>query len=199
MKINTTKKCLLIVPALSVALIFSACTTGKTDQQLIDSIQAKTTADSLATAKIMKGHAQPNEVKKHGKGMIVFQTDKEIAYEKQETAMIIEMDKAGIYNRAEIRPSYPGGQDALAKFIQENIVYPQQALDNGVEASVDVVFAVDENGKVYTPFIKGDKEGYGLDEAALVVVGKMPRWNPGQIKGKNVKSYYTLPISFKID
>jgi protein TonB len=38
-----------------------------------------------------------------------------------------------------------------------------------------------------------------LDEAATTVVSKMPRWNPGQIKGKNVKSYYNLPISFKIN
>ncbi len=79
------------------------------------------------------------------------------------------------------------------------LVYPpKDALDEGAEATVEVVFAVDEAGKVYTPFIKGDRAGYGLDEEANRVVSKMPTWNPGQIKGKNVKSYYTLPISFQI-
>ena len=87
----------------------------------------------------------------------------------------------------------------MAKFIQTNIVYPQVALENGVEAEVNIDYAVDEKGKVYTPFIKGAIQGYGLDEAALTVVSKMPTWNPGKIKGKNVKSYYTLPINFKIE
>ena len=62
-----------------------------------------------------------------------------------------------------------------------------------------MIFARNENGKVYTPVVKGERTGYGLDEAATDVVSKMPRWNPGQIKGKNVKSYYSLPITFRIN
>ena len=144
------------------------------------------------------GIAKPNPAKAHGKGQIVFMTDWEKNYDQQYANMAIEMDKEGIYSRAEIKPSYPGGEKALAKFIQENIVYPGTAIENGVEATVEVNFAVDENGKVYTPKIKDDRIGFGLDEASLDVVSKMPRWNPGQIKGKNVKSYYTLPITFVI-
>ncbi len=192
----------------TVVFAMFACQSAKDKQMMADSVQAKITADSMqiiATtdsakkAMALTGTAKPNPNKKNGKGLVIFQTDWEKNYEKQYAGMAIEMDKQGIYSRAEIRPSYPGGQDALAKFIQENIVYPEPALQNGVEGTVEVVFAVDENGKVYTPAVKGEKEGYGLDEAAINVVSKMPKWNPGQIKGKNVKSYYTLPISFKIN
>lgn len=110
----------------------------------------------------------------------------------------IRMDKEGVYNRAEIMPSFPGGEKALAKFIQDNIEYPQEAIDNGAEGKVVVSFAVDEAGKIYTPTIVSGKGEYGLDAAALKVVNKMPRWNPGQIKGKNVKTKFTLPIDYQI-
>lgn len=156
-------------------------------------------ADSDMKGMMLSGKAKPNPDKKKGKGVIVLQPGWDTYYDKEYADMMIEMDKEGIYNRAEIKPSYPGGEKALAKFIQENIVYPEDAIDNGVEATVNVVFAVDENGKVYTPRIKGEREGYGLDEASLTVVAKMPKWNPGQIKGRNVKSYYSLPISFVIN
>ena len=201
-----------VVPVMAglVTMVFViiSCKSGTGSKEaMADSIQTKKTADSAVLVKeeaaknklVSEETAKPNPSKMRGKGMVVFQTGLEKDYEQQYYKMTIEMDKEGIYNRAEIRPSYPGGQKALAKFIQDNIVYPESAIENGVEGSVDVVFAVDENGKVYTPMIKGNKAGYGLDDASLDVVNKMPRWNPGQIKGKNVKSYYTLPISFKIN
>jgi periplasmic protein TonB len=206
-KINN-KMLPFMVGVFTIVFSLVSCTSGgDATEASVDSIQAKITADSLllvqeVSAKkdmVAEGTAKPNPAKKKGKGSVIFQTTLDKEYEKQYMNMIIEMDKEGIYNRAEIRPSYPGGQKALAKFIQDNIVYPEIAIENGVEGSVDVMFAVDENGKVYTPQIKGDKAGYGLDQASLDVVSKMPRWNPGQIKGKNVKSYYTLPISYQIN
>ena len=209
MKKTNIKLLPLIMGLFSIVFIMASCksTTDAEAQAKADSLQAKITADSIAMvqkdaiikADITAGRAKPNPQKVNGKGVIVFQSDWEKNYDKEYANMVIEMDKEGIYTRAEIKPSYPGGQAALAKFIQDNIVYPETAIDNGVEATVDVIFAVDENGRVYTPRIRGEREGYGLDEASLDVVSKMPRWNPGQIKGVNVKSYYTLPISFRID
>jgi periplasmic protein TonB len=110
----------------------------------------------------------------------------------------MEEDKNGIYNYAEIKPMFPGGEAELAKFIQSNIQYPQSAIDDGVEATVVVTFAVNEKGKVFSPKLKDEKVGYGLDEEALAAVRKMPRWTPGRVKGKNVKTYYNLPITFTL-
>lgn len=207
---KTTNKLVLplLVGMMTIGMI--ACKSGtETSQATADSLQAVITADSLAKVandlsndkKVAEavGRAQPNPAKKNGKGVIVFQPDWQKTYEQQNAGVAIEMDKEGIYTRTEVRPSYPGGEKALAKFIQENIMYPEEAIENGVEGTVGIVFAVDERGKVYTPRIMGEKEGYGLDEAAINVVSKMPTWNPGQIKGVNVKSYYTLPITFRIN
>jgi len=110
------------------------------------------------------------------------------------------MDKEGVYARAEIMPMFPGGEDALRKYIEDNIRYPEQALDNGTEGTVTVKFAVDENGKVYTPVVdpSSAKPGDGLEQEALRVVNSMPRWTPGRIKGKNVKTMYSLPITYRL-
>jgi len=112
----------------------------------------------------------------------------------------MEMDNTGVYARAEVMPMFPGGEDALRKYIEDNIQYPEQALDNGTEGTVIVKFAVDENGKVYTPVLdpQSDKPGDGLEQEAMRVVNSMPRWTPGRIKGKNVKTTYSLPITYRL-
>ena len=116
-----------------------------------------------------------------------------------DTKETIRMDKDGVYNRAEIMPSYPGGERALAKFVQDNIEYPQAAIDNSAEGKVILSFSVDEAGKIYTPKVVSGGTEYGLAAEALRVVKKMPNWNPGQIKGKNVKTKFTLPIDYQIN
>ena len=109
----------------------------------------------------------------------------------------MEADAEGVYGYAEIMPSFPGGEAALTKWLEENIEYPQEALDNDISGDVQLRFAVDETGKVYAAKVR-NKIGYGLEEEAMRVVNMMPKWNPGRIKGKNVKTYFTLPVSFQI-
>ena len=116
----------------------------------------------------------------------------------KDKAIKMEVDKEGYYNGVEMLPVYPGGQAALDKFINDNVDYPTQAIDRGTEATVIVGFGIDENGKVTNPHVVGAKAGYGLDEEAVRVIGKMPMWTPGSIKGKNVKSNYSLPLRFQL-
>lgn len=99
----------------------------------------------------------------------------------------------------EIFPQFPGGQPALDKFIADNVVYPEEALEQGIEGTVTVNFSIDKLGMIYTPHIVSPKIGYGLEVAAMKVINKMPLWTPGRIKGKNAKTNYTLPIQFQLD
>lgn len=108
------------------------------------------------------------------------------------------MDKEGFYKNTEILPAYPGGHKALERFFENNIVYPDAATENSAEGTVKLTFAVDENGKVYNPVTIGDTIGYGIEAEAIRVFNKMPKWTPGKIKGKNVKTKYTLPIRFQL-
>ncbi len=111
----------------------------------------------------------------------------------------IEPDKMGYYTRTEVSPAYSGGQSALENYIMNTIEYPSQAIDNNVEGTVHIQFAVDEQGKISNVKPTGTRLGYGLEEEAVRVVSRMPAWTPGKVKGKNVKTWRTLPITYKLE
>ena len=97
----------------------------------------------------------------------------------------------------ETMPSFRGGQQKLFEFIGNNVVYPQEAIDAGVEGRVFVEFYIEKDGSVTDgKVLKGI--GYGCDEEALRVIGIMPKWQPGMQRGKAVRVRYTLPINFKL-
>jgi TonB family protein len=107
-------------------------------------------------------------------------------------------DKEGYYTNTEVLPGYPGGQKELERFFEKNLQYPADAEDNGIEGTVKLNFAVDENGKIYSPVVTTPNIGYGVEQEAIRVFNKMPAWTPGRIKGKNVKTRFTLPVTFKL-
>lgn len=107
-------------------------------------------------------------------------------------------DKNGVYMRPDKMPEYPGGESALSAYIQSTLSYPQLALDYNKEGTVRVSFIVDQNGNVESPAVLGQKLGDGLDEEAIDIVKKMPKWKPGYVKGKTVKTRMALPITFQI-
>ncbi|RZM12569.1 MAG: energy transducer TonB [Pedobacter sp.] len=153
---------------------------ANTDTSSAMSSNAPATGDNTAAAK-----------KKTGKASATMNADDANAK--------MEMDKQGYYNRAEVAPAYSGGQTALEDYINSNIEYPQNAIDNSVEGVVNVQFAVDEKGNVSNVSTVGPKVGYGLEEEAIRVVSKMPKWTPGTVKKKNVKVWRTLPINYRLE
>lgn len=108
-------------------------------------------------------------------------------------------DKHGVYNRAEKAPAYPGGQTALASYINKNLAYPQSAIDNGTSGTVQVSFIVDEHGKALNPqVINGTQLGDGLADETLIAFNNMPLWTPGTVHGKKVKTRMVLPVTFEL-
>ncbi|MEI9955025.1 MAG: energy transducer TonB [Ferruginibacter sp.] len=122
-----------------------------------------------------------------------------IVLPKMNSTSAMNADKEGAYDNVEVWPSYPGGQKALENFFSNNIEYPQQATDNATEGTVNVSFLVDESGKVSSPKIVGKKLGDGLEDETMRVFNKMPNWTPGKIKGKNVKTRFTLPVKYQLE
>ena len=97
----------------------------------------------------------------------------------------------------ETMPSFRGGQQKLFEFIGNNVVYPQEAKEAGIEGQVFVEFYIEKDGTVTDgKVLKGI--GYGCDEEALRVIGLMPKWYPGKQRGKAVRVRYTFPINFKL-
>jgi len=85
--------------------------------------------------------------------------------------------------------------ETLVSFLAHNVDYPDSAKVAGVQGTVYVSFIIDEEGHVTKPSIIRDIGG-GCGDAAIAVVEKMPKWQPGVHDGKNVKVKLNLPIQF---
>lgn len=98
--------------------------------------------------------------------------------------------------RADILPSFPGGEAALYRFLSNQIRYPDEAQANRIEGKVYIRFVVQSDGAITDlDVLRGI--GYGCDREALRVVQLMPRWVPGELAGTKVPVYSSLAIEFK--
>lgn len=99
--------------------------------------------------------------------------------------------------KVEKMPEFPGGQEAMTKFIIENVKYPEAAQKKGIQGKVLVTFTVTKTGKI-TNISISQKVNDLLDAEAVRVISIMPDWIPGEDKGAPVDVQMTLPISFKL-
>lgn len=99
------------------------------------------------------------------------------------------------YNESTIQkdPEYPGGLDALAKFIRNNFRYLEEAISAKVSGTIIVDFIVDEFGDIQNIVVKKDL-GYNTSKEAVKVVQKMGRWRPGSLKGVPHQVSFSLPV-----
>ena len=98
---------------------------------------------------------------------------------------------------AQKMPSFPGGEPAMLQFIIQNIKYPTEALQNGVQGTVVAQFVVNKDGSLSDIKLLRDI-GAGCGEEALRVIKLMPRWIPGEHLGRPVRVQYTMPVRFKM-
>ena len=118
----------------------------------------------------------------------LFETLLDVATSKEDT----------VYQIAEEMPVFPGGEQAMMKFVAENINYPQEAKDKEIAGRVFVSFVVEKDGSVdEVKVMRGI--GGGCDEEVVRVVKAMPKWKPGKQDGKPVRVNYMMPFNFKLD
>lgn len=103
----------------------------------------------------------------------------------------------GVYQTVPEMPVPPGGMDAWVKYLTENLTYPANAKEKGVEGLVVLTFVVREEGKVDSvEVLRGI--GGGCDEEAVRLVKNSGIWTPGKIEGKAVPVRMRLPVQFKL-
>lgn len=93
---------------------------------------------------------------------------------------------------------YIGGEIALHNFIENNLIYPKDALAYELEGSVTVVFEVNANGKIKIIGTEGDTELSFVEEAKRVISLTNKHWIPAQKGKKIVKTICKIPISFEL-
>ena len=103
------------------------------------------------------------------------------------------------YYTAEEQPAqFPGGDETLLKWLSYHIIYPTMAIEQNIEGEVVVKFVVEKDGSISNPSIESSVHPL-LDEEALRVINLVPPiFNPAKQNGKNVRSWYTIPINFKL-
>jgi periplasmic protein TonB len=106
-------------------------------------------------------------------------------------------DVEQVYTYVEQPPSFPGGEAELANYLIENIKYPQEARETGVQGKVYLSFIVGKNGDITDVKVVRSLH-YLCDKEAMRVVKSMPRWTPGKQNGHNVTVQFTLPVVFQL-
>ena len=102
-----------------------------------------------------------------------------------------------VFEKVEDMPEFPGGEQAMLKFVSENVQYPEEAKEKEISGRVLVGFIVEKDGSIGdVKVVKGI--GGGCDEEAVRVVKAMPKWKPGKQDGKPVRVSFMLPINFKL-
>ena len=128
---------------------------------------------------------------------IIYSPDGDIVDE--EGIFIIEpVDTNEIYIVVEEDPKFPGGIQALADYLRDNIKYPEACRKDSIQGRVFIRFVVEKDGSISgAKVLKGVHEL--LDAEAMRVISAMPKWKPGKLSGKTVRVQYAIPVNFSLD
>ena len=108
-------------------------------------------------------------------------------------------DEEQIINCFEDPAMFPGGVDALINYLHENLQYPEEAKEKGIEGRVVVQFWVEKDGTIdYIEVINKERDS-ALGKEAIRLVNSMPKWEPAMQRGEPVTMKFTLPVDFKLN
>ena len=113
-------------------------------------------------------------------------------------APVEEEEEEVVFVVVESMPEFPGGQQALFKYLSENVKYPVIAQENGIQGRVICQFVVNKDGSIVDVEVVRSGGDPSLDKEAIRVIKSMPKWKPGKQRGKAVRVKYTVPVNFKL-
>ena len=197
------KKSITIIAFAFALVVWQGCGSKSNETNMdtpAEGVSAETSVDAQAEGKKEIALAKRDKIEKAKEEKA--EQRRQAAIEKAKASLSYK-DASGriVYNKAEIDPSYTGGNKAMKKYLKDNIKYPQVAQDNGIEGTVFVDFVVDEKGNVTdvtaADFIGDDDQT--LKEESMRVVKSMPEWVAGKQHGKTVSSAFSIPITFQLN
>lgn len=124
--------------------------------------------------------------------------DVEVVIAPPVEAPVEEEEEEVIFMVVETMPEFPGGQQALFKYLSENVKYPVIAQENGIQGRVICQFVVNKDGAIVDVEVVRSGGDPSLDKEAVRVIKSMPKWNPGKQRGKAVRVKYTVPVNFRL-
>ena len=124
----------------------------------------------------------------------------EVVEINEDANIVVEevVEEEQIYQVVEQQPEFPGGMQALMKFLRDNIQYPRISRENNSQGKTYVNFVVNTDGSIQDVEVMKSSGDVYLDKEAIRVVKTMPKWNPGKQAGKAVRVRFTLPVSLRL-
>ena len=99
---------------------------------------------------------------------------------------------------AETMPSFQGGDlNTFRNWVQQNVRFPQIALENGIQGRVVVTFVIEKDGRLTNIEVLQTPDR-SLSDEAVRVLSKSPKWSPGKQRNQPVRVKYTLPVDFRV-
>ncbi len=108
-------------------------------------------------------------------------------------------DENKIFDKVEIEASFPGGDAKWRRYLEQN-ANGQVATDNGAPEgtyTTVVQFVVDKEGNI-SDVRALTNHGYGMEQEAIRVIKKGPKWTPAVQNGRQVKAFRKQPITFQV-
>lgn len=124
--------------------------------------------------------------------------DVEVVIAPPVEAPVEEEEEEVVFVVVETMPEFPGGQQALFKYLSENVKYPVIAQENGIQGRVICQFVVNKDGAIVDVEVVRSGGDPSLDKEAVRVIKSMPKWHPGKQRGKAVRVKYTVPVNFRL-
>lgn len=109
-----------------------------------------------------------------------------------------DSDDDEIFLKVDRKAQFPGGVHNLMLYIRENMEYPEEAKEDGVQGRVLIKFIVRKDGSIDNINVTRSLDPL-LDKEAIRLVENMPNWIPAQNQGRIVNSFFTIPILFRLD
>ncbi|MEN9301980.1 MAG: hypothetical protein RL264_409 [Bacteroidota bacterium] len=125
-------------------------------------------------------------------GMVVIEPEiPQIDTSEESNLIVATLDKEA---------EFPGGIKELLKFINTNLMYPQDALFNSIEGRVYLEFIVEKDGSLSNVKVNKGVAGYSsLEKEAVRVLEAMPKWKPAEFNDNFVRSKMRIPVFFRLN
>ena len=103
-----------------------------------------------------------------------------------------------IYLAVEQQAQFPEGMEAFAKYLQDNLKYPEAAQKANIQGKIYVQFVINRDGSSEKFEVLKSTENESLDNEALRVLKSIPKWEAGKQSGRNVRSRFIIPVNFQL-
>jgi protein TonB len=109
-----------------------------------------------------------------------------------------EEDYEKVFTKVENPAEFPGGQGEWTRYLQKNLRYPDDAIDNGTQGVVRVQFIVDKEGNI-SEVQALNNPGDGLSDEAVRIIKRGPKWKPAEQNGRKVIYRHIQAITFRLE